>query len=142
MDTSIERGKLMVKKLLVLGLFASGSALSAHDIIHNDHVGHEHGSECGHQAVEHEGHVDFLHDGHMHHAHEGHQHEHRFAVNSSHPAAEQLIVHVDGHAHDHMKDGAHMRVQHGDHFDYIHDGKLHHPHGDHVDDHGDVKLIG
>ena len=132
----------MIRHALATALLVSGTALAAHDIIHNDHAEHAHGTDCGHQAVEHEGHVDYLHDGHMHHAHEGHQHEHRFAVSSAHPAAEQLIMHVDGHGHDHSAMGEHLKVQHGDHFDYIHDGKLHHPHGDHVDYHGDVKLVG
>ncbi|WP_270936951.1 hypothetical protein [Falsiroseomonas oryzae] len=26
-------------------------------------------------------------------------------------------------------------MRHGDHVDYLHDGHLHHPHGDHVDEH-------
>jgi hypothetical protein len=34
-----------------------------------------------------------------------------------------------------------MSVQHGAHVDYIHDGHLHHLHGDHADDHGPVKLL-
>ena len=132
----------MIRTVAIAALIASGSAASAHDIIHADHGDHAHGEECGHQAIEHEGHVDYLHDGHMHSAHEGHEHEHRFAVDTSHPAAEQLIKHVIHADHDHAAMSEHMKVQHGDHFDYIHDGKLHHPHGDHVDDHGDVTLIG
>jgi UDP-2,3-diacylglucosamine pyrophosphatase LpxH len=32
-------------------------------------------------------------------------------------------------------------VPHGDHVDYLVDGHLHHPHGDHCDDHGPVKLV-
>jgi hypothetical protein len=31
-------------------------------------------------------------------------------------------------------------VPHGDHVDYLVDGHLHHPHGDHCDDHGAVKV--
>lgn len=33
------------------------------------------------------------------------------------------------------------QVPHGDHIDYIVDGRLHHPHGDHCDDHGPVEVI-
>jgi hypothetical protein len=29
-------------------------------------------------------------------------------------------------------------VQHGDHVDYVVEGHLHRPHGDHCDDHGPV----
>jgi hypothetical protein len=31
-------------------------------------------------------------------------------------------------------------VPHGDHFDYLVNGRLHHRHGDHCDDHGAVML--
>jgi hypothetical protein len=32
-------------------------------------------------------------------------------------------------------------VPHGDHFDYLFEGRLHHPHGDHCDDHGPLQLV-
>jgi UDP-2,3-diacylglucosamine pyrophosphatase LpxH len=32
-------------------------------------------------------------------------------------------------------------VPHGDHVDYLVDGHLHHPHGDHCDDHGPVTVV-
>jgi hypothetical protein len=31
-------------------------------------------------------------------------------------------------------------VPHGDHQDYLYEGMLHHPHGDHCDNHGPVTL--
>jgi hypothetical protein len=31
-------------------------------------------------------------------------------------------------------------VPHGDHVDYLVGGRLHHPHGDHCDDHGAVQV--
>jgi hypothetical protein len=31
-------------------------------------------------------------------------------------------------------------VPHGDHMDYLIDGRLHHKHGDHCDDHGPLAL--
>ena len=33
----------------------------------------------------------------------------------------------------------HMHHPHGDHVDYLVDGHLHHPHGDHCDDHGPLE---
>jgi UDP-2,3-diacylglucosamine pyrophosphatase LpxH len=33
-------------------------------------------------------------------------------------------------------------VPHGDHVDYLVGGHLHHPHGDHCDDHGPVRVVG
>ena len=38
--------------------------------------------------------------------------------------------------HEHGPDCGHEAVQHGDHVDYVVGGHLHHPHGDHCDDHG------
>jgi hypothetical protein len=32
-------------------------------------------------------------------------------------------------------------VPHGDHVDYLVDGHLHHPHGDHCDNHGKVEVV-
>jgi hypothetical protein len=40
--------------------------------------------------------------------------------------------------HDHGPSCEHETVQHGDHVDYVVAGHLHHPHGDHCDDHGPV----
>ena len=44
----------------------------------------------------------------------------------------------DGHddEHEHGPGCGHEEVQHGDHTDYLVDGHLHRPHGDHCDDHG------
>ena len=123
----------------LLALVASGAL--AHEIIHNEHADHDHGADCGHQAIEHAGHVDYLHDGHMHHAHEAHFHEHAFDITSTNPEDEQLTSKVDGDAAHSSPNDTHMVVQHGAHFDHVHDGRLHHAHGDHIDDHGPVKLI-
>lgn len=104
---------------------------------------HVHGSGCGHTAVKHEGHVDYLHDGHLHHPHEGHVDEHKIAVNATNPdkctpgfaPAERAAKHVHG------PNCGHPTVPHGDHTDYLVDGRLHHPHGDHCDDHGPLELV-
>jgi hypothetical protein len=32
-------------------------------------------------------------------------------------------------------------VPHGDHMDYLVNGRLHHRHGDHCDDHGPVTIV-
>lgn len=41
----------------------------------------------------------------------------------------------DDHGHEHGDDCGHTAVRHEGHVDYLHDGCLHHPHGDHVDEH-------
>jgi hypothetical protein len=118
------------------------SPLGAHEVIHASHEAHAHGSACGHVALDHAGHVDYLHDGHLHNAHGGHVDEHALEVTAANPADEQLVARVtsDDHAHGHAGE-EHAMVQHGTHMDYIHDGRLHHRHGDHTDDHGAVKLL-
>jgi hypothetical protein len=103
---------------------------------------HEHGPECGHTAVRHDGHIDYLHDGCLHHPHEDHVDEHSFAVDAQHPAdctPEFRAGHDGGHRHG--PDCGHEAVPHGDHVDYLVDGRLHHPHEGHCDDHGPVEVI-
>ncbi|HHS0832622.1 TPA: hypothetical protein ACTDMQ_004466 [Salmonella enterica subsp. enterica serovar Muenchen] len=43
--------------------------------------------------------------------------------------------------HKHGPDCGHEPVPHGNHIDYLVDGRLHHPHGDHCDDHGLVDVL-
>jgi hypothetical protein len=103
--------------------------------IHESHD-HRHGEGCGHTAVMHDGHVDYLHDGHLHHPHGDHVDEHVLAVSESNPAG--CTSPAGGHdgAHQHGPGCGHEAVPHGDHVDHLVDGVLHHPHGDHCDDHG------
>lgn len=42
--------------------------------------------------------------------------------------------HAD-HPHQHGAGCGHTAVRHRDHVDYLHEGHLHHAHGDHVDEH-------
>ncbi len=43
--------------------------------------------------------------------------------------------------HQHSAVCGHAMIIHGDHIDYIVDGRLHHPHATHCDDHGLIHLI-
>lgn len=45
------------------------------------------------------------------------------------------LAHVDDHAHDHGPTCGHVAVPHGDHVDYVHDGRRHAPHDAHYDEH-------
>lgn len=120
----------------------AASPLVAHEVIHAGHDPHAHGADCGHVALDHAGHVDYLHDGHLHNVHGDHVDEHALEVTATNPADEQLVTRVvnDDHPHGHPGE-EHAMVQHGTHMDYVHDGRLHHRHGDHTDDHGPVKLL-
>lgn len=100
--------------------------------------GHLHGPGCGHTQVVHEGHIDFLHDGRLHNPHGDHVDEHRIEVDEAHPDRCDRAFQCAGHEH-----GAgcgHEAVPHGDHLDFLVDGRLHHPHGDHCDDHGPLQV--
>jgi hypothetical protein len=108
---------------------------------HDDHE-HIHGDDCGHTAVRHEGHVDYLHDGHLHHPKDDHVHEHAVTVGGANPARCTPSHACDSHdrGHVHGPDCGHEVVPHGDHLDYLVEGHLHHPHGGHCDDHGELEL--
>lgn len=107
---------------------------------HGDHP-HRHGQDCGHTAVRHEGHVDYLHNGHLHHPHDGHVDEHVIAVSDRNPdrcTKGEDTECDEGHVHG--SDCGHEPVPHGNHTDYLVDGRLHHQHEEHCDDHGPLEL--
>lgn len=97
---------------------------------------HQHGDGCGHTQIQHGDHVDFVHDGHLHRAHGDHYDECKLEVSEQNPAKCQPIeCELDHEALGHEK------VPHGDHSCYLVDGRLHHAHNGHCDDHGPVKVI-
>ncbi|MEM7348317.1 MAG: hypothetical protein AAF485_29155 [Chloroflexota bacterium] len=104
----------------------------------NDHPNHTHvhSEFCGHTRIQHDGHVDYLHDGHLHNPHEGHYDEHVIAIDATNPAECQPVECQCGH-----DSCGHELVPHGDHYDFLVNGRLHHPHGDHCDDHGPVDVL-
>lgn len=104
---------------------------------HGTHV-HKHGPNCGHIAVRHNGHVDYLHDGHLHHMQGDQVEEHRLEVTANLPDRCTPDVKC---AHQHGPNCGHEMIPHGDHVDYLVDGHLHHPHGNHCDDHGAVRTV-
>jgi hypothetical protein len=44
-------------------------------------------------------------------------------------------IHEGSHEHRHGAGCGHTAVRHDDHVDYLHNGHLHHPHDEHVDEH-------
>ncbi|QMT31608.1 hypothetical protein [Alysiella filiformis] len=105
----------------------------------HEHHDHQHGANCGHTAIKHGDHIDYLHDGHLHHEHNGHYDEHALDVNETNPAECNAAHHCGDHVHG--EGCGHEAVPHGDHIDYIVNGRLHHQHGDHCDDHGPVEIV-
>jgi hypothetical protein len=110
--------------------------MSAHPI-HENHP-HQHGPGCGHVAIRHEDHIDYLHDGHLHHPHKDHVDDHTVAVSPVNPDHCTPGILCE---HRHGPGCGHEAVPHGDHIDYLVGGRLHHPHGDHCDDHGPVEVV-
>lgn len=57
---------------------------------------------------------------------------------------EKLILKIQSKVeiyHTHSQYCGHTRIIHGNHIDYIVDGRLHHPHITHCDDHGPIHFI-
>lgn len=129
-------------RLLLIGVtLIAGSTALGHEVIHNKHKS-AHAPGDGHVEVRHGDHVDHLHGGHLHNAHGGHTDEHVIAVSAENPDAEAPVDPSVHARHMHKgKDRKHPLVQHGDHFDHLHDGRLHRVHGDHVDDHGALETV-
>jgi DNA-binding transcriptional ArsR family regulator len=118
-----------------------GTTMSSSHSTHAGHT-HQHGPGCGHTAVKHDGHIDYLHDGHLHHMAAHGVEEHHLAVTSANPAGCTPAHDCGGHpkGHQHGPGCGHEAVPHGDHVDYLVNGHLHHAHGNHCDDHGQVHL--
>ncbi|MBX7219113.1 MAG: hypothetical protein K1Y36_04135 [Blastocatellia bacterium] len=102
---------------------------------HGNHT-HTHNENCGHTRVQHGTHVDYLHAGHLHNVHGDHVDEHTIEVSAENPAVCAPVT--CGCAHN---DCGHQTVPHGDHTDFLVNGRLHHPHGDHCDDHGALAVV-
>ncbi|MEL7472600.1 MAG: hypothetical protein AAGK04_04720 [Planctomycetota bacterium] len=113
----------------------------------HEHVGehdHQHGPGCGHTAIRHDDHVDYVHDGHLHHQHGGEVLEHSIPVSDANPEGCRPVPHDADHVCG--PNCGHEPVPHGDHIDYLvfdaqGNARLHHPHGDHCDDHGPVEVV-
>lgn len=103
--------------------------------------GHIHSPGCGHLAVRHGDHVDYLHDGRLDHTH-GDRHEiHTLQGPPDHGRAHQPAETGHPPQHNHGPLCGHPQVAHDDHIDYLVAGRLHHPHGDHCDDHGALDVV-
>ncbi|TKB57566.1 hypothetical protein [Ferrimonas aestuarii] len=105
----------------------------------HSHPEHTHGPNCQHTAIKHGDHIDYLVDGILHHPHGDHCDEHRLEVSDINPDGCQPVHSCKDHVHG--PGCGHQAIQHGDHVDYIVNGRLHHQHGDHCDDHGPVEVV-
>jgi hypothetical protein len=96
-----------------------------------------------HTAVKHRGHTDYLENGHLLHREGGKVEEHTIEVDVQHPDRCTGDHEIGGHpkGHVHGPNCGHEVVPHGDHVDYLVNGHLHHPHGNHCDDHGVVEVV-
>lgn len=124
-----------VKSVIIIKKFG-GSVIMAEHHIHENHD-HTHGEDCGHTAIKHGDHIDYIHDGHLHHEHDGHIDECVIEVSEVNPDT----CHPVETDHVHGENCGHEQVPHGDHIDYLVNGRLQHVHGDHVDDHGPIEVV-
>jgi hypothetical protein len=96
--------------------------------------------------MRHGDHVDYLTDDRLEHQREDRIEAHRIEISEQNPdrcTPDHRCSEHEGHLHDResAEHRHHPRVPHGDHLDYIHEGRLHRHHGDHCDDHGPVDLV-
>ena len=92
-------------------------------------------------AVRHDNHIDYLDHGRLLHEGDGRSEEHRIANSATNPHRcdpDHRVEAEPGHVHG--PNCGHETVPHGDHSDYLVNGRLHHQHGDHIDDHGPLAL--
>ncbi len=96
-------------------------------------------------GIRHGDHVDYLQQGHLRFMRQdGTVEEHTVPVSNTNPNSCNPVQASDpGHeqAHTHGPNCGHEAVPHGGHMDYLVNGRLHHPHGDHCDDHGPVEVV-
>ena len=104
----------------------------------HSHAGHIHDPNCGHTAIKHGNHIDYLVDGELHHPHGDLCDGHVIELSDTNADSCNPVNTCGGHTHG--PDCGHEAIKHGDHTDYIVDGRLHHQHGDHCDDHGPIDL--
>lgn len=109
---------------------------------HSNHS-HIHGKSCGHTAIQHSDHIDYIHDGHLHKIHENHFDECKIEITNDNPDSCTSGHSCKAHdlSHVHGDNCGHEKVPHGDHYDYLVDGHLHHPHDNHCDNHGKVLVL-
>lgn len=132
--------KKCIALLIPVALVAVSCA--SHHASHRSHQ-HTHGPGCGHIAVNHDGHVDYADDGHLHHPHGSHTDEHTIPVSATNPNQCTPGHGANEHAanHSHGANCGHVAIPHGDHTDYLVAGHLHHPDGNHCDDHGQLAVV-
>jgi hypothetical protein len=68
-----------------------------------------------------------------------HVDEHMIAVSATNPVHCTPEIRCSGH--EHGPNCGHEAIPHGDHVDYLVNGRLHHTYGDQSDDHGPVLLV-
>lgn len=98
---------------------------------------HEHGEKCGHLRIKHGDHIDYLDHDHLQHVIGRKIEEHRIEVTAKNP--DHCRQQSCNHTKEQLKNSP--KIPHGDHFDYLFEGKLHHVHGDHCDDHGTIEIV-
>lgn len=109
--------------------------------LEHSHDSHLHGPGCGHPAIRHGDHLDYLQNGKLVHLDGEQPIEHHIDVSQTNPDDCRPLPESFTDGHRHGPGCGHPPVPHGDHIDYLVDGRLHHPHGDHCDDHGPLDVL-
>ena len=97
---------------------------------------HHHGPDCGHRKIPHAGHADYLNENGLIDCPENKKNARKIPISDENPKTCQPVQNSE---HVHSTGCGHQKIIHGDHTDYLVDGNLEHPHGDHNDNHGKVR---
>ena len=90
--------------------------------------------------VIHDDHVDYVHDGHLHHPHGDHVDEHQLAASDLTACDPKHACGSHPSDHIHGVGCNHVAIPHDGHIDYVVEGHIHRQHGEHCDDHGELRL--
>ncbi len=104
--------------------------------VKGDHS-HQHSIACGHTKIKHEDHIDYLHDGELHRENDGKWVKCVIPVTEKNPAESKTLP----CGCDHTDACGHEMVPHGDHMDYLVNGRLHHVKNGECYDHGPVEVV-
>ena len=100
---------------------------------------HDHSPDCGHIGIRLGDETAYLHNGHLHIKCGDHTHCRVIEFSADNPDGCNQVECDAGH--EHGSACGHQQVPHGDHVDYLVNGRLHHVCDGHCDDHGPVEIV-
>jgi len=98
---------------------------------------HQHSIACGHTKIKHKDHIDYLHDGELHRKNKDGWENCSIPITEKNPVEGKPLPCGCSHT----EKCGHEMIPHGDHKDYLVNGRLHHVKGGKCYDHGPVEVV-